>query len=94
MLCTIPGSSIPDPGWLSLFQPDQLVHLVLYAIWAWVWFKGAGKFTPMAAIGMVTFGATIELFQHYCLTDRSGEWADLVADAAGTACGFWFSRKA
>lgn len=42
-------------------------------------------------IGTV-YGGLIELFQEYVLTDRSGDWMDLIANIVGTILGIILFR--
>ncbi len=70
---------------------DWLAHGVLFALLAWVWCGAAARGGTvrgvlLAAAGAVAYGAALELAQ-MLLGYRSGEWMDLVADAAGVAAG-------
>lgn len=72
---------------------DKWVHALMYAglcslMWyerlrhhreprAWSHFLSIGLFVPLFMSGL------LELLQEYCTTTRSGEWADLCANAAG-----------
>ena len=70
---------------------DWVAHGVLFALLAWVWCgqatrTGRIRGVLLAAAGAVAYGGAIEVLQ-MLLGHRSGEWMDLVADAAGVGVG-------
>ena len=70
---------------------DRVAHGVLFALLAWAWCAPAARAGQVrgvlvAAVGAVAYGGAIEVAQ-MLVGYRSGEWMDLVADAAGVAVG-------
>ena len=68
---------------------DKLIHGVMYALLAISWAvplvdKKASLWVLLAVIG---YGALMEVLQRFCTLTRSGEMADLYADAIGAAVG-------
>ena len=73
---------------------DKLAHTLMYAVLALALigaFVSIRRTTPAvyaAAWTIVTaYGALIEILQHFCTCSRSGEMADLYADALGALIG-------
>lgn len=48
--------------------------------------------TLFSVIVSVGYGGLIELYQQYILTDRYGDWVDMVANVAGTILGVMIFR--
>ena len=72
-----------DTGW------DKANHVLAFAVLAWLGSLAAGPYPRhrlVVAAGLLGFGLLIEAVQSQ-LPARSAEWADLVADAVGIACG-------
>ena len=68
---------------------DKLIHGVMYALLAISWAvpladKKASLWVLLSVIG---YGALMEVLQRLCTLTRSGEMADLYADAIGAAIG-------
>lgn len=80
--------SQPGPTILMFPGFDKVAHLLSFAL-----VMAAGVVTGLrpvvlAGVLLVHAGAS-ELVQHLWLDDRSGDLADLVADVAGIALGWW-----
>ena len=69
-----------DLGW------DKLNHFAAFAALAVVATLGYARTTVAVAIGLLAYGALIELLQSLT-PSRSAEWADLVADGIGIGIG-------
>ena len=69
-----------DLGW------DKLNHFAAFAALAVVATLGYARATVAVAIGLLAYGALIELLQSLT-PSRSAEWADLVADGIGIGIG-------
>lgn len=69
---------------------DKVAHFGIFAILSALLWKGF-KLTPLPAVIILgTYGAAIELAQHY-FTRRNGDWWDFLADLAGIV-GFYLVR--
>jgi VanZ family protein len=72
--------SLADTGW------DKVNHVLAFtALAAVAWFGFPASRAPAMAT-LLGYGGLIEVAQSFTPT-RSAEWADLLADAAGIACG-------
>lgn len=93
VICNMPANDFPnEPG---LFFPgfDKLAHTGLFFVQTVFILFGMMRKNQMAAlsflkvsavvISMIAFGGLIEILQWKVFTSRSGEWADLFADAVG-----------
>lgn len=82
------GSLWPSLPQAASGMSDKFLHFSAYAALAFLW---AGAWEPRAwlrvAVGLLLFGAAIELAQELFTETRSGEWLDMVANAAGIATG-------
>ena len=56
---------------------------------SWFLRYNAMKFT---AISGILYGAAIEVYQELLLTDRFGDWLDLIANIIGTFLGIFIFR--
>lgn len=75
-----------DTGW------DKANHLLAFAVLALLASGGWGTgHRRLIAIGLLAYGGLIELLQTQ-LPPRSGEWADLLADAVGVALGLLLAQ--
>ena len=73
---------------------DKTWHLILYAILGLALMAAlvANRHTrvyhyALACLCVTAYGALMEILQHYCTLTRSGEMADLYADALGAVIG-------
>ncbi len=97
--------TLKEPGKLetaiSLFRGfDKLAHLGVFVVLSFLSFWGTHHYKKIDSavvwIGLILFGAAIELLQSYVYTYRSGSWFDFLADIIGIALGwffFYFYRK-
>jgi VanZ family protein len=81
--CLLPASDLPVIG-LS----DKLKHGMSYALLAF-WFASITTRRALStlAVALLAFGGLIELLQEWMQLGRHAEWADLAANAVGTAGG-------
>lgn len=87
-------------GWLA-FDPrppteglavwDKLQHAGAFAVMAITAILALPGRPAGAGLGLLAYGAFIELVQTF-IPGRSGEWADLLADAVGVALGLALAR--
>ena len=91
-ICWLAFSPAPPPeidtGW------DKSNHLLAFAtlaVTAQLAFWPHPRRLPFSVIGLLLYGGFIELVQSQ-IPQRSGEWADLLADAVGIALGLLLVR--
>lgn len=81
---------VPEPMAVN----DKLAHLLMYVVFAltlmaaFVAIRRTSILVYSSVWGLITaYGALIELLQRFCTLSRSGEMADLYADALGALIG-------
>jgi len=95
IICSVPGSQFPKSNFLNIPNIDKWAHLVLYTILSFLlsnsYHQEARLPKKEALVKVVAYGlelgAAIEIYQHYLIPNRSGEFLDFVADAFGVALG-------
>ena len=70
---------------------DKLLHVGAFATLAWTGYLGYPNRLLIIAVGLVGFGAGIEIVQAY-VPARSTEFADLLADVVGIIIGLAATR--
>jgi VanZ family protein len=100
LLC-LPGSAIPQSGWLDAIHIDKIVHVILFGglVFTWALFLNRGyaysknlpKFLLILFLISTANGILLEFVQKYYIPNRSFDLYDIVADASGAAAGFLFS---
>lgn len=82
------GSLWPNVPQVTSGMSDKLLHFAAYAGLAFM-FAGVVERSHWGRVlvGLLLFGAGIELAQAYLSSTRSGEWLDLAANAGGVAAG-------
>lgn len=82
---------------------DKWTHLILYGTLTLVLWTEDRRTLPHRTdirrtlclyLGAVAMSGCIELLQAYCTTNRSGDWLDLAANAAGGLIGILLARIA
>jgi len=95
VLTLMPGSMIPGvPNWFDKLHPDKLVHLFIFAVFAFLLTDGFGKqgnpslvrdHAMIWAVAISLFiGGTTELLQGWLIPMRTADWKDFFADSFGT----------
>lgn len=83
-LIPLPNIIIPD---FNLFQPDKLVHFVIYFIMLYLWLKSnsvkENKFRLKSLILVLFISFFIETLQGTSFIKRHYELADLIANSVG-----------
>lgn len=82
----------PRPPAVADSLGDKANHVLAFAAMAFSARRAAAPPWPAAA-ALAGFGVVIEVVQTF-IPGRSGEWPDLVADAAGIALGLLVARFA
>ncbi|WP_221392399.1 VanZ family protein [Dyadobacter sp. NIV53] len=86
--CTWPGKDIPAAPVAGF---DKIVHTGLFAVWIILW-RGAypEKSSVTLILSGMAYGLGLEFYQQLLPFDRTFDWWDAVADAAGVLLGFTF----
>lgn len=85
--CTWPGKDIPSAPVVGF---DKFVHSSLFVGWATLWLLVyPRKSTTVILLGMA-YGLGLEFYQQLLPFDRTFDWWDAVADAAGVLIGYGF----
>lgn len=100
-LCCTPGRYVPTAHWLDLLSFDKLVHASIFFVLSSLWFfylvKSGNARASHIALVMVTcicYGGMLEVLQATVFSQRSGDWADFIANSLGCLLALlFFSRK-
>lgn len=101
-VCSLPSSDIPKTKLFIIPHFDKIFHFGVYFVLAIFMLLEIRNNKPNARkywiVGIFTFilGFLIELEQHYIISGRSGNYADLIADTLGLILGmilFWIFEK-
>jgi len=97
LLTGIPKDSIPKtPEFLDLFQPDKIVHLLMFSIYVYLFNRNGSKAFPekdrnvifwVAILSGVLYGGLTELMQKYIFISRNCSVYDIIANTAGCLAG-------
>ena len=92
----VPGEYVPNVPVLSF---DKLIHVAMFAGFALLWLALYPHRRGVVVVGGLAVGLAIEVLQDVLPIHRSGEAADLLADAVGLALalalhGLWARRGA
>lgn len=99
VLTGLPGSVLPKlPSYFDLFQPDKLVHIVVFAVMSLLLFFSFRKpGTPVyvqrhpfliAFLVSLFIAGTTELLQEFLIPMRTGSIWDFIANMAGCLAGW------
>jgi VanZ family protein len=99
LLTALPGRLLPDiPTFMDLFEPDKLVHVVLFAILVILLLRGFARdpkavflknHSLLVALNTgILLGALTELMQKYFIPGRTGSIYDFIANTAGCFVGW------
>lgn len=106
VVISIPGSSIPSTSLLQIPHFDKLVHLGLFFFL--VVFLNYGLYKQqkpqplirrhytISLVAGVIYGVGTELLQHYYISERHGDLADVAANTLGCIMGtatFYYLKK-
>ena len=79
------GPDAPSLGW------DKANHMTAFALLALLGCRAYPAHTAGVLVGLLVYGGLIEILQSFT-GYRTGEWADLLADALGLALGWLLAR--
>jgi hypothetical protein len=100
ILISIPGDLLPEvPPFLSLFEPDKLVHIFLFAIYVFLWIRGLNNqdifihvkrnAVYIAILNGVILGGGTEILQYFFIPGRICSAYDFLANVLGCFLGWW-----
>lgn len=100
-LCCTPGRYVPTAHWLDLLSFDKLVHASIFFVLSSFWFLylvKTGHVTSvriaLVMIANISYGGMLEVLQATVFSQRSGDWADFIANSLGCFLALlFFSRK-
>jgi VanZ family protein len=91
ILFCLPGSAFPKEDWFSKIWFDKWVHIGIFLVLLFVWFRALQIKSLQAYILIViialAYGFTIEIIQDRFIPNRSFDMGDLIADAIGSVVG-------
>lgn len=101
ILCCTPGKYVPTAHWLDLLSFDKLVHASIFFVLSSFWFVSAIKSGTISRAKIIlilasciAYGGVLEIMQAKVFSQRSGDWADFIANSIGCLLALlWFSRK-
>lgn len=83
-MALIPSTDIPNP--FNLW--DKAQHALAFVVLTLTGSLAYTRKTKVIYIGLMIYGASIEILQNFFTTARSGEVSDLLADIVGILIGF------
>jgi VanZ family protein len=99
-LTALPSRLIPDtPTFLSLFEPDKLIHVFIYCVFVFLWMKGLlfqekylllRKYPVIVSMNLgILLGGITELLQQWIIPGRIASPYDFIANVLGCFIGWW-----
>lgn len=89
-LCCTPGRYVPTARWLDLLSFDKLVHASIFFVLVSLWFLYLLKTghintsrIALVIVGCICYGGLLEVLQATVFSQRSGDWADFIANSFG-----------
>jgi VanZ family protein len=100
VLCCTPGRYVPTAHWLDLLSFDKLVHASIFFVLSSLWFLclvKAGNVTTsritLVIAACICYGGMLEVMQATVFSQRSGDWADFIANSIGCFLALWFFKR-
>lgn len=88
VLAVAAGSLAPSLPQAAAQVSDKFMHFAAYASMAFLFMGAAGRHHWLRiGLGLLLFGAGIELAQASLTETRMGDWLDLLANGTGVAAG-------
>jgi VanZ family protein len=78
--CLWPGKKMPEAPSMGF---DKVVHIILFFTWALLWLTVDQIRASRVIVAGLLFGLLTEICQERLPIDRTFDWWDLLADAAG-----------
>jgi VanZ family protein len=97
----MPVTSLHLPSFWDLLSMDKAAHAVFYFIlfiaWTFSLRKAGFIFQSqhffMLMLGCIAYGGLIELYQGYCIDNRTADWVDEVANTIGVVIAYIYKGK-
>ncbi|MCE6990055.1 VanZ family protein [Dyadobacter sp. CY323] len=86
--CTWPGKDIPAAPVVGF---DKIVHTGLFIVWITLWILVYPQKSTLLVIAGMAYGLGLEFYQQLLPFDRTFDWWDAAADAAGVLIGYLFT---
>jgi VanZ family protein len=97
VLCAMPGRFVPGAWWLDLLSADKLVHISVFFVLGFLVFlalRQRGAPARYFWFGLVVmYGVMLEIMQATMFSERSAEFADMLANTMGAGFAFVVSRR-
>jgi len=87
--CSWPGKSMPEAPVVGF---DKIVHIGLFSVWAVLWLMASRKKALIIILLGFAYGLGLEVYQQLLPFDRTFDWWDALADAAGILLGAGFKK--
>jgi hypothetical protein len=91
VLFFLPGSDLPDAGWLDAIHVDKWVHIGLFAVLIFLWRSSfnldLNHYNWILLFCTLLYGLSVEFIQKYWVPNRSFDLFDLLADMTGSVLG-------
>jgi VanZ family protein len=99
VLISIPGNNLPEVSEsVDHFQPDKLVHVLLFLVFVFLLMKGFDHPYPndnsrqnlffFAVIAGIILSGGTEIFQHFCIDGRNATLKDFLFNTLGCVIGW------
>ena len=100
VLLAMPMSNVKEVGILDLFEIDKLVHLILFAVFTFLWgtylcekkFKNELRVLIVLTLVAAGYGLIMEFYQKY-FTERNFSILDALADSLGAIIGTLITKE-
>lgn len=91
VLFFLPGSALPQEGWLKQIYFDKWVHTGFFALLVFLWLSafhnGSKYFTPFLLTAIALYAVLVEIIQKEWIPNRSFDVYDIIADITGAVLG-------
>ena len=99
-LLAMPMSNVKEVGILDLFEIDKLVHLILFAVFTFLWgtylcekkIKNELRVLIVLTLVAAGYGLIMEFYQKY-FTERNFSILDALADSLGAIIGTLITKE-
>jgi VanZ family protein len=99
-LFAMPMSNVKEVGILDLFEIDKLVHLILFAVFTFLWgtylcqkkFKNELRVLIVLTLVAAGYGLIMEFYQKF-FTERNFSILDALADSLGAIIGTLITKE-
>lgn len=102
ILLTLPGSAFPQENFFSKIYFDKWVHIGMFGLLVFIWnfwvYKRLPRTAHLFSFRLVSllalgYGLLMEFVQGCCISNRSADMGDFMADAVGCGIAFYISWR-